>query len=110
MSSDVAVYPVVVDVVVTPAIAEVSSQGLQGIPGPPGGSYERTFTQADLSVAGILPIIHNLDSYPSGVLLWNASGEQVWPDRLEILTLNTLSVTLQNFAPIAGTWTISIVQ
>jgi hypothetical protein len=71
-------------------------------------SYERTFDQANLSVAGRLPIVHGLNTYPSGVTIWNQSGEQIMPDRIEVLSLTTISIDLQSFAPIPGLWRISV--
>jgi hypothetical protein len=60
--SEVAVYPVVVDVVVSPAIVEVSSQGLQGIPGTvgpagSGGGISIPFGYGDASPKPLATIV-----------------------------------------------------
>ena len=65
--SDVAVYPMVVDVVVTPAIVEVSSQGLQGIQGPRGipGLSGASYLHTQSTLATAWTINHNLGKRPS---------------------------------------------
>lgn len=86
--------------------------GIQGATGTSGGggitNYERTFTQADLSIAGILPVIHGLGSFPSGVKIWDDSGEEIGADRIEVLTVDIVAISLSSFMPLQGTYTISI--
>lgn len=92
----------------------VITVGIQGPPGPPGtgsgggAAYEATFDDSYLSIAKVLIVNHNLNSTPSGVCLFNASGEGVVPDRIEVANPDTIAVHLQSFAPLQGTWTISI--
>ena len=112
--SEVITRPTYVEVQKKVTTIEVSSRGLQGVPGEGSTgsvSYERTFNQSNLSVAGMLPIVHGLNTYPSGVMVWNQSGEQIMPDRVEVspfLPLTTFSIDLQSFMPISGLWRISI--
>lgn len=70
--------------------------------------YSATFSDASLSVAGILPVTHNLGGHVSSVLIRNASGEVVNPDRIELLSLNDLSVSLEAYRPIGGIWRVEV--
>ncbi|MBL1176877.1 hypothetical protein [Pantanalinema sp. GBBB05] len=102
----ITVRPNVASVVVRPTptrIVEVGSPNSSG-----SSSYDSSFTQADLSIANILPVTHGLNTYPSAVTIWNASGESILPDRLEVLTDNAVAIDLSSFAPLAGTWRVSI--
>lgn len=88
-------------------VIEVDRQGAaDGGDGSP--SYQRTFTQADLSIAGLLPVEHNLNLYPSAIALYDSSGEWVLPDRVEYFISNTLAIDLTSFTPIQGVWTLRI--
>ncbi len=93
-------------------ILTLAAQGIQGPPGTAvpgtGASYSQTFTQANLSIAGVLVVTHNLNSYPSGIAIYNSSGESIVPDRGEITSLNTCAIYLESFAPLAGTWRICL--
>ena len=88
--------------------------GIQGPPGPPGSgsgggaSFEMTFDDSFLSVAKVLIVNHGLGNSPSGVIIYNASGELIVPDRIEVANSNAIAVHLQSFAPLQGTWTVSI--
>lgn len=77
-------------------------------PTPSTNEFEKTFTQADLSVAGILPVNHGLSTYPSGVAVYDNTGEEINPDRVEVLTNSTIAIDLSSYSPISGTWRISI--
>lgn len=82
---------------------------------PPGGeggtvtTYERTFTEADLTIAGLLPVTHNLNSYPSAIGVFDNNTEQIQPDKIDILSPNTLSIDVSSYRPLTGVWTVSIV-
>lgn len=101
-----------------PVNVETVTVGQQGPPGPPGSTsgtsgsttaqYERTFTQADLSISGILPVIHNLNTNPSAIAIYNPAGQEISPDDVVISSLNAISVNLESYVPVSGTWTISI--
>jgi hypothetical protein len=71
--------------------------------------FERGFTQADLSIAGIFAVAHGLNTRPSGVTVYDGTGEEIQPDRITVLNLDTIAVDLASYAPIAGIWRISIV-
>lgn len=86
----------------------LAEAGVQGVPGESGASYEQSFNESNLSVAGLLPVTHNLNSHPSGVAIFTASGESVVPDLIEVLTLNTVALHFQSFRPLSGTWRLSI--
>ena len=71
-------------------------------------AYERTFTQADLSVAGVLAVIHNLDAYPSGVVIYADSSQQIEPDLVEFVNSVAIAIHLQSFEPLPGSWKVSV--
>lgn len=89
-------------------VLQVSRQGATGASGSSGASYDRTFTQADLSIAALLVVIHGLNSFPSGVAVWSSAGEAIGADRVEVLSADTIAVALESFTPLQGTWTISV--
>jgi hypothetical protein len=70
--------------------------------------FEQTFTEASLSVAGVLPVIHNLNTYPSAVTVWTNTGIPLSADRVDFSGSNAIAVTLESFRPLVGTWRISI--
>jgi hypothetical protein len=70
--------------------------------------YERTFTDSDLSIAGLLVVAHGLGTYPSAIGVWTNSGESVWIDSISYQDANTLILGLQSFRPITGSWKLSI--
>jgi len=97
--------------IITLGLGTIGIQGATGTSSPGGGgitNYERTFTQADLSIAGIFPVIHGLGSFPSGVKIWDDSGEEIGADRIEVLTVDIVAISLSSFMPLQGAYTISI--
>lgn len=84
-------------------------QGEQGEAGTGGSpSYATTFTEASLSIAGILVVNHNLNKTPSEVAVWDSTGDKVYPDNIEVINANTIAVSLPSFRPLQGTWTIAV--
>lgn len=79
-------------------------------PGTTPPDYERTFTQADLSVAGILPVNHGLGAKPSGLSIYDGTGAQIEPDAVEAPNPNAIALNLHSYTPIAGTWSLSIAR
>lgn len=73
-------------------------------------SFERSFVNADLSIAGVLPVTHNLATHPSGVEIWTNSSQQIDPDSIEYLGTNAVAIGLESFMPIAGTWRVSVTR
>ncbi len=74
-----------------------------------GSGYQRTFTAADLSVAGLLPVSHNLGVYPSSVSAWDNAGEQIeFFDSVSATDLNTVVIDFSSFLPIVGVWRIAV--
>jgi hypothetical protein len=61
-----------------------------------------------LSLAGWFPVNHGLNTFPSGVTVWDGSGERIGPDDVEVLSVNLISVWLASFMPFSGTFTIAI--
>ena len=77
--------------------------------GGSGATPDISFTQASLTVASILPVPnHGLGVYPSAIAIYDEIGNQVMPDHWRALTLNSLEIGLESYAPITGTWILSI--
>ncbi len=70
--------------------------------------FERNFTDADLSIAGALAVVHNLNTYPSAIGVWTNDGIPVEPDRVTYSNSNAVTIKLSSFRPIPGTWRLSI--
>lgn len=78
------------------------------VPSPTAQSYEKRFTQADVSIVGLLGVVHLLGSYPSAIAVFDESGFEVQPDGWHNISVNEIAVDLTSFAPIQGVWTISV--
>lgn len=90
-------------------------KGDRGDPGPPGqngepgNSFEMSFTGASLTIANLLAVNHNLNTYPSAVTVFTPAGRPILPDDWTIESPNAIAVDLSSFAPLApGNWRISI--
>lgn len=70
--------------------------------------FEKTFGQGDLSIAGILPVIHDLNSSPSGCTVYDPDGIEVEPDRFEVVSPNAIAIHLASFTPLMGAWKVSL--
>lgn len=68
----------------------------------------KTFTQQDLSVAGILPYVHGRDTTTPSVEVWNDYGEPIYPDNVVIVNPNEVGIVLKSFEPIAGSWRVKV--
>lgn len=111
----IAVRPVVTTAVVRQPSQITSVRSAVGLPGRDGSegssgdsSYEISFTQSSLTIANLLPVTHSLNSYPSGVSIWDDNNEIISPDGIDFVSVNALAVDLSSFAPISGAWRISI--
>lgn len=71
-------------------------------------AYETTFTQASLSIAGVLAVVHNLDPSPSGVAVWDSLGEVVAPDAIAFVNSAAIAIDLASYQPLQGTWKVSV--
>jgi hypothetical protein len=85
-----------------PIVQNVSNGG--------GGNdgVEIIFTNANLSVAGILIVTHGLNLTPSGVAVYDYAGEWIYPDKIEALTESMAAINLESFRPLQGNWRVKI--
>ena len=91
------------------AIAVVAYRGERGRDsGGGGGNNNQPFTQASLSIAGLLPVVHSVDEYPSAIAIYDEFGEIVEPDYWRRVSSTAIEVSLASFVPISGTWQFSI--
>lgn len=70
----------------------------------PPAPIEINFTDADLSVAGALPIVHGLNAYPRNPAVWTEENELIGPDDIDYVSANAIVIYLQSYRPIPGTW------
>lgn len=73
-----------------------------------GGSnaleYEILFTDASLSIAGLLPILHGLGSFPSSISVWTGQGVEIKPAGVQYSSTNAIAIDLKPFRPLVGQW------
>lgn len=67
------------------------------------GSFVDTFTNADLT-AGVLTVTHNLGVKNVVVQVYNNLNKQIQPDFITLIDNNSLTIDLNSFGAIAGTW------
>lgn len=71
------------------------------------GMYYGTFTNDDL-VDNVLTIVHGLGREVVHCVIADETKEELIPDRRWFVGDTTVKVDLSSFAPLSGTWTISI--
>jgi hypothetical protein len=87
-----------------PIVQSVSNGG----GGNASDNFTLDFTDSNLSVAGILVLTHGLNATPSAISIYDASGEWIYPDRIESLTSMIAAINLVSFRPLQGNWRIVI--
>jgi hypothetical protein len=70
--------------------------------------FERTFQQSDLTVVGVLPVVHNLGTETPRVSVWNNNNTPVVPDNIVPQGTTALGVIFESFMPILGVWRIKV--
>lgn len=91
-------------------IVTVGLQGPAGAGGGVGGGvFEMSFTDANLSVGSAITVTHSLNRTPAGFAVWNSSGEQVMPDRVEEISVNAIALWLESYRPLQGTWSVTVI-
>lgn len=65
----------------------------------------RTFTQADLSVAGIYPFLHGLGKIPN-IEVFDSVGGRVFPDNVIVQGLDAVGVEMATYQPLSGVWQV----
>ncbi len=101
--------------VVVSSVGIQGATGATGFPGSSGGggangevSFQQTFTQSNLSIAGLIPITYSAAIPASGLVVYDNVGNTVNPDHWRSLSATTIEINLESFVPIVGTWTASI--
>lgn len=65
---------------------------------------ENTFQQSALSVAGVLPIVHNFGKSTNKVFIWDSAGRPVNPDDVNAVSTSATAVELSTYQPLSGVW------
>lgn len=73
-------------------------------------SYEERFTDADLSIVGVLDVNHALDTNRVIAKVYDNVQEVILPDKVEVVDANLVRIDLNSFGDIAGTWRALIVS
>ena len=71
--------------------------------------YSKRFGQSDLTSSGLLIINHGLDYFPGSILVWDASGRVVYPNPIDLLSPNIISLDFSALQPLEGSFTISVI-
>lgn len=84
--------------------------GIQGAPGTSSGlAYRRSFTDGDLTTGNLLLVTHNLgNAVPLSVIVYNGSGAPIFPDNIEVLGANVISINFESYRPLQGTYQLAI--
>jgi hypothetical protein len=90
-----------------PGVADVRSAIIELAKDIP---VSKSFTQQDLSVAGILPYVHGRDTTTPSVEIWNDYGVFIYPDKVSIVNPNEVGIVLKSFEPISGSWRVKITR
>lgn len=101
--------PLAVAITIEPIAVEIVG-GIQGPPGTSSGlAYRQSFTEGSLTIAGLLVVSHNLNNLvPLSIAIFDANGEQVYPDNVEVVSANALTINMESFRPLQGTYNLSI--
>jgi hypothetical protein len=92
-----------------PETLEEYVERIAGNGGGGGGNlFELSFTNNNLSVAGILVATHGLGFTPCAPTVYDSLGETIYPDRVEVLTNTMMAINLESFVPLQGTWKVII--
>lgn len=67
------------------------------------GTFSTTFSQADITLHGLLIRSHTLPQRPTSVIVYDESGYLVSPAAITA-TLSMVSLDLSDFTPINGSW------
>jgi hypothetical protein len=83
------------------------SMFFQGSAGTIGGTYEVSFSNGDMVGTNYIAV-HNLATFPSGVAVYDENGIEVTPDSIQNNGTSQVSISLESYAPINGTWRVSL--
>jgi hypothetical protein len=70
-------------------------------------TYRRSFTNSDLS-GSLLSVNHNLGQVAPSVWIYDSSGEQINPLRINVVDSNNLNINLEVYTPLVGTYNLVI--
>jgi hypothetical protein len=73
-----------------------------------GTAFELDFAQSDLSIAGILPVVHNKNTLWPVVMVWDENGNQINPDGIIPQGRNAVGVVIKTYTPIVGIWKLKV--
>jgi hypothetical protein len=75
--------------------------------GAGGGYYSTSFNDINL-VSSVLYVNHGLGTQYVNVDVWDNNNEKVIPNYVKATNANSVDIGLASFAPIAGTWHVSV--
>lgn len=80
-----------------------SSGGVSG-----SASYSVSFTNANL-VSGILTVTHNLNVSHPVVVIYDNNSNEISPDEIIYVSVNSIQVDLSSFGTLSGTWYVRVI-
>ena len=99
----------VADYISKTEVALISSNLFAAVPEISSGRYFETFTALEV-ISGDLQITHDLNEKWVSVVLFDSQDKIIVPDSVTLNTLNSLTVTLDTFEPIIGTWGVLVLS
>ena len=78
------------------------------VPDVPPTQTDISFTQSDLESGNIIVLAHAW-SKSVQVVIYNNLGQLIIPDSVTLTSNSLVSISLNNFAPIVGSWTVSLI-
>ena len=73
-----------------------------------GLSATSTFVAGDLSSVGILAIGHSLTIAAPNVSVYDNNDNLIWPDEINLVDTDNLTVDLASYGTISGTWSYRV--
>lgn len=70
--------------------------------------YRMSFTDANLSVANLLGVAHNMGEVPTEFVVINNLGRRVMPSDIKDITANSVVFDFTGMRPLIGTYTLSL--
>lgn len=72
------------------------------------GKYKLTFTNSDLSSAGVLSVTHNLSEKYVQVVIYDDNDKAIVPDEITLVDTNNVDIDLSSYGVLSGNWNLII--
>lgn len=69
---------------------------------------EVDFTDSSLSVLGVFPYTHNLNTLHPTIEVWDSTGARASPDDVTIVNANSIGVKMATYRPLSGIFHLKV--